>query len=306
VQRRIWVKAGVLMSVSMLTPVSPITPAGIVWAREGGRDGNAGLRDDQPPARGQPGKDVMWLPTPDELMFRLFDVAGLSAADLVYDLGAGDGRVAIAAARRHGARAIGIEYDARLAHHAQRNAERAGLADRVRIIQGDIFKEDFSGASVLTLYLLDELNQQLRPTILRMKPGTRVVSNSFAMGDWEPDRVIEVGQHTGYFWRVPAQVGGRWRVEWPQHGPSVVIDIKQRYQRLSGQVVADGSARPLFGLEIDGDQLSFRWVDESDALRAVRVTVRGNQFEGRIVPPYGMLDGPPPEYPVRGTRLSGP
>ncbi len=259
---------------------------------------------DRPPNRGQPGKDVMWLPTPDELMFRLFDLAAISADDLVYDLGAGDGRVAIAAARRHGAQAIGIEYDGQLALHAQRNVERAGLADRVRIIQGDIFKEDFSSATVLTLYLLEELNQQLRPTILAMKPGTRVVSNSFSMGDWEPDRVVQVDQHVGYFWRVPADVSGRWRIDWPQLGRPVEIEISQRYQRLSGVMIADGRSHPLLGPEIDGDRLLFRFVDESGLLRAVRARVVGDRFSGTTVPPYGMVDGVPVEYPVLGTRLS--
>lgn len=247
----------------------------------------------------------MWLPTPDELLFRLFDVAGITRNDLVYDLGAGDGRVAIAAARRHGARAVGIEYDAQLARHAQRNVERAGLSERVRIVQGDIFQMDFSAATVLTLYLLEELNQQLRPTVLAMRPGTRVVSNTFSMGDWEPDAVIQVEQHTGYFWRVPAPVAGRWTLDWPQMGPPATLTLIQRYQRLAGTIEFGGRSQPLFGPEIDGAQLSFRFIDESGLLRAVRVQVSGEAFEGIVVPPYGMVDGAPTAYATRGTRLSG-
>jgi SAM-dependent methyltransferase len=263
-----------------------------------------GAEEDRPPMRGQPGKDVMWLPTPDELMFRLFDAAQIGRDDLVYDLGAGDGRVAIAAARRHGARAVGIEYDAKLAHHAQRNVERAGLADRVRIIQGDIFQEDFSSATVLTLYLLEELNQQLRPKVLSMRPGTRVVSNTFSMGDWEPDAVIQVRQHTGYFWRVPAPVAGRWRLEWPQMGPPATITLSQRYQRLAGSIEMAGRTRPLFGPEIDGVELSFRFVDESGLLRVVRLKVDGERVEGVVAPPFGMVDGTPSPYPTQGRRLA--
>lgn len=262
--------------------------------------------DDRPPSRGQPGKDVMWLPTPDELMFRLFEVARIAPEDLVYDLGAGDGRVAIAAARRHGARAVGIEYDGRLARHAQRNVERAGLADRVRIIEGDIFREDFSAATVLTLYLLEELNQQLRPKVLAMRPGTRVVSNTFSMGDWEPDTVVQVGQHTGYFWRVPAPVAGRWRIEWPQMGAPAAIALDQRYQRLAGTIELAGRTQPLFGPEIEGARLTFRFVDESGLLRAVRAEVKDDGLEGVVVPPYGMVDGIPSPYPIQGRRLSGP
>jgi hypothetical protein len=141
------------------------------------------------PKLGQMGKDVMWLPTRDELVTQMLTAAQVSPEDEVVDLGAGDGKIAIAAARQFGARAWGIEYNKDLAALAQRNAEKAGVAGRVRIVQGDIFKEDFSRASVVTLYLLEELNEQLRPTLLGMRPGTRVVSNTFGMGDWEPDQV---------------------------------------------------------------------------------------------------------------------
>jgi SAM-dependent methyltransferase len=293
--RRSWLKgaSGRLMTIAL--PWA----CGVPLARATSVD------DDRPPSRGQPGKDVMWLPTPDELMFRLFEVARIGPEDLVYDLGAGDGRVAIAAARRHGARAVGIEYDGRLARHAQRNVERAGLADRVRIIEGDIFREDFSAATVLTLYLLEELNQQLRPTVLGMRPGTRVVSNTFSMGDWEPDVVVQIDQHTGYFWRVPAQVAGRWTIDWPQMGAPARIALDQRYQRLAGTIEVTGRIQPLFGPEIDGARLNFRFVDESGLLRAVRAEVSGEHMEGVVVPPYGMVDGIPSAYPIRGRRLSG-
>ncbi len=271
-------------------PVAASTPATAV-------DG------DRPPLRGQPGKDVMWLPTPDELMHRLFDAAAIGREDLVYDLGAGDGRVAIAAARRHGARAVGIEYDGRLAMHAQRNVERAGLTDRVRIVEGDIFKEDFSAATVLTLYLLEELNQQLRPTILAMRPGTRVVSNTFSMGDWEPDQIITVGQHTGYFWRVPASVQGRWILEWPELGRPAQLEFTQRYQRLAGTMLREGRSQPLLGSEIDGASLTFRFVDDSGLMQTVKAELAGERLQGRIVPPYGMVDGVPPVYRVSGRRI---
>ena len=135
------------------------------------------------PKRGQMGKDVMWLPTSDDLVHQLLEVAKVGPSDEVVDLGAGDGKIPIAAAKSFGARAWGIEYNKDLAALANRNAQRAGVADKVRIVHGDIFKEDFSKASVVTMYLLEELNAQLRPTILAMKPGTRVLSNTFSMGD---------------------------------------------------------------------------------------------------------------------------
>jgi SAM-dependent methyltransferase len=258
------------------------------------------------PQRGQTGKDVMWLPTPDELAYRLLEVARVGPNDLVYDLGAGDGRIAIAAAQRHGARAVGIEYNARLAAFAQREVERAGVADRVRIIQADLFQTDFSSATVLTLYLLDELNQQLRPRVLSMKPGTRVVSNSFAMGDWEPDHVVRVGTQVGYYWLVPATVEGEWIVEGlaETSGPARLA-LVQRYQRLAGSITIDGRALPLLSPAIEGDRLSLRYVDASNLLKAVRLTVQADRLEGEMAPPYGMVESIVEPIAVRGRRTGG-
>lgn len=258
------------------------------------------------PQRGQTGKDVMWLPTPDELAYRLLELARVGPNDLVYDLGAGDGKIAIAAAQRHGARAVGIEYNARLAAFAQREVERAGVADRVRIIQADLFQTDFSSATVLTLYLLDELNQQLRPRVLAMKPGTRVVSNSFAMGDWEPDHVVRVGTQVGYYWLVPANVAGEWIVEGlaETSGPARLA-LVQRYQRLAGTITIDGRALPLLSPAIEGDRLSLRYVDASNLLKAVRLTVQADRLEGEMVPPYGMVESIVERIAVRGRRTGG-
>jgi len=233
-------------------------------------------------------------------------VARVGPNDLVYDLGAGDGKIAIAAAQRHGARAVGIEYNARLAAFAQREVERAGVADRVRIIQADLFQTDFSSATVLTLYLLDELNQQLRPRVLAMKPGTRVVSNSFAMGDWEPDHVVRVGTQVGYYWLVPANVAGEWIVEGlaETSGPARLA-LVQRYQRLAGTITIDGRALPLLSPAIEGDRLSLRYVDASNLLKAVRLTVQADRLEGEMVPPYGMVESIVERIAVRGRRTGG-
>ncbi len=162
------------------------------------------------PRVGQHGKDVMWVPTLDPLVLPMLEAAQVTADDVVYDLGSGDGKIPIWAARRFGARAVGIEYNPDLVALARRNVERAGVSDRVRIIHGDIFVEDFSSATVLTLFLGAELNQRLRPIIAKMRPGTRVVSNLFDMGDWEPDRVIRLpDQNPIYLWVVPARVDGK-------------------------------------------------------------------------------------------------
>jgi hypothetical protein len=231
----------------------------------------------------------------------------VSPDDEVVDLGAGDGKIAIAAARQFGARAWGIEYNKDLAALAQRNAEKAGVAGRVRIVQGDIFKEDFSRASVVTLYLLEELNEQLRPTLLGMRPGTRVVSNTFGMGDWEPDQVIRVGSNTGYFWKVPAQVAGRWTVHGLDRRGPVLLALTQRHQRVGGTLTGGPAlghpTQPLLGARIDGADLHFSFVKEDGQLQAVQVRVQGGTMTGEWVGPYGMLEGPPEVVKVSAQRL---
>ena len=143
------------------------------------------------PTPGQAGKDVVWIPTPDALVTRMLEAVKTTKDDVVYDLGSGDGKIPIAAAKEYGAKAVGIEYNPEMAELARRNVKRAGVDNLVSIITGDIFVEDFSKATVVTMYLLPQLNVKLRPTILEMKPGTRVTSHQFDMGDWEPDQHAE-------------------------------------------------------------------------------------------------------------------
>lgn len=255
------------------------------------------------PKLGQMGKDVMWLPTRDELVTQMLAAARVGPDDEVVDLGAGDGKIPIAAARQFGARAWGIEYNKDLAALAQRNAQRAGVADRVRIVHGDIFKEDFSKATVVTMYLLEELNAQLRPTILAMRPGTRVVSNTFSMGDWEPDQVIRAGTNTGYFWTVPAAVAGQWSVQGlaPQ-GPAV-LRLSQRHQRVGGTLAWGGQTQTLLGARLEGADLHFSFVQADGLLKSVKARVQGATLQGEVIGPYGMVDIPPDVVKVAGQRL---
>ena len=162
------------------------------------------------PSVGQPGKDVIWVPTPDALVTRMLTAAKVTKDDLVYDLGSGDGKIPIAAAKQFGAKAVGIEYNPDMAELARRNTKRQGVDNMVTIITGDIFKEDFSKATVVTMYLLPDLNLKLRPTILKMKPGTRVTSHQFHMGDWDPDEKYSIEFRDAYLWYVPANVEGTW------------------------------------------------------------------------------------------------
>lgn len=254
------------------------------------------------PKRGQMGKDVMWLPTSDDLVFKMLDAAQVGPQDELVDLGAGDGKIPIAAARQFGARAWGIEYNKDLAALAQRNAQRAGVAERVRIVHGDIFKEDFSKATVVTMYLLEELNAQLRPTILAMKPGTRVLSNTFSMGDWEPDQVIRVTNGTGYFWTVPANVAGLWTLSGLDENGNATLKLDQTFQRLGGSLTLQGKTQNLLGARIEGSALHFSFINADGLLKAVKVLVNGQVLSGEVTGPYGMVEMQPAPVKLEGRR----
>jgi hypothetical protein len=254
------------------------------------------------PQRGQMGKDVMWLPTSDDLVLKMLDAAKVGPNDDLVDLGAGDGKIPIAAARQFGARAWGIEYNKDLAALAQRNAQRAGVAERVRIVHGDIFKEDFSKATVVTMYLLEELNAQLRPTILAMKPGTRVLSNTFSMGDWEPDQVIRVTNGTGYFWTVPANVAGLWTLSGLDEKGNATLKLDQNFQRVGGTLTLQGKTQNLLGARMEGSALHFSFINADGLLKAVKVIVNGQVLSGEVTGPYGMVEMQPATVKVEGRR----
>jgi hypothetical protein len=182
----------------------------------------------------QPGKDVPWVPSPQQLVDRMLDMAHVTANDSLVDLGSGDGIVVISAARR-GARAHGIEYNPDLVELARKKAAAAGVGRRATFTNADIFESDFSDATVVTMFLLQSLNLKLRPTILGLKPGTRVVSNTFHMGDWEPDARVTMAAKcdswcSALMWIVPARVEGVWRL-----GPQELL-LRQHYQQLSGSL----------------------------------------------------------------------
>jgi len=183
------------------------------------------------PQINQPGKDVQWVPTPPALVEKMLDLARLTPDDRLVDLGSGDGVVVIAAARR-GARARGIEYDRRLVALSKRKAEEAGVAARTRFVRGDLFQTDFSGATVVTTFLLPSMNLRLRPTFLAMRPGTRIVANTFGIADWEPDETVTLEPCDPWckamLWIVPARVGGTWLTP---HGDLTLV---QRFQIVSG------------------------------------------------------------------------
>jgi SAM-dependent methyltransferase len=225
------------------------------------------------------GKDVMWVPTPDAAVERLLGMAGVSARDLVYDLGSGDGKIPIMAAKRFGARAVGVEYDPDLVVQSRAAARREGVADRVRFDNADIFDYDFREATVVTLYLLTSLNVKLRPKILDMKPGTRVASHMFRMGDWEPDEQARVASSELYLWVVPARVAGTWIVTRGQSG-TFEIALEQKYQQLSGSARVAGETVPLTQILLRGDAIRFAFTGAAGARLTFTGRVAGDRIAG--------------------------
>lgn len=229
---------------------------------------------------GHEGKDVFWAPTPDAMVTLMLQTAKVTADDIVYDLGAGEGRIPIAAAREFGARAVGIEYSPEIADLARRNVRRAGLEGHVRIVTGDIFVENFSEATVVTMFLTPILNRKLRPLLLKMKPGTRIVSHSFHMGDWKPDATIATENAEGFFWIVPAQVAGEWSLQMPGEAAPARLQLKQVYQQVSG-TLSLGERRTAVAGRLEGARLHFDYARADGSLATVTATVDGHRLVGR-------------------------
>jgi precorrin-6B methylase 2 len=211
-------------------------------------------QEEYQPQVGQAGKDVVWVPTQQDLVDRMLDIAKVTPKDYVIDLGSGDGRTVITAAKR-GATALGIEYNPDMVDLSKRNAAQAGVNEKATFVKADLFESDFSKATVITMFLLPDINLRLRPRVLALKPGTRVVSNSFTMEDWEADGTVtlESGCHnwcTALFWVVPAKVEGIWKL------PEGEISISQKYQKISGSLKAGVNSFPVLG-KVIGDQISF-------------------------------------------------
>jgi SAM-dependent methyltransferase len=237
-------------------------------------------QDSPEPVRGQPGKDVIWLPTPEALVERMLTMAQVGPRDILYDLGSGDGRLVIAAAKR-GAQAVGVEFNPELVAYSENRARAAGVARNARFVRGDIFETDFSQASVVTLYLLSTLNMRLRPTLLGMRPGTRVVSHAFSMDDWAPDEVSRAEQRTAYLWIVPATVEGSWRVDL-KGGPSFDMALVQRFQKIEGTVTLGTVEVGLREPVLRGDAIHFGFVDQEGAWHELSGTVSGDRMAGRF------------------------
>ena len=229
------------------------------------------------PTVGQPGKDVIWVPTPEELVKQMLDMAKVTPEDFVMDLGSGDGRIVIAAAKR-GAHALGIEYNPDMVALSRENAKKEGVADKATFQKADIFETDFSKATVITMYLLSSLNMKLRPKLLELKPGTRIVSHAFTLEDWDPDQTAEVDYQTAYFWVVPAKVAGAWT--WQTQKGSAELTLRQSFQKIEGGLKAGGPELPLKNAKLVGDAITFT-VDESPTVaREYSGRVSGDTIQG--------------------------
>lgn len=233
------------------------------------------------PQVGQQGKDVIWVPTPDEIVERMLRMAQVTPNDYVIDLGAGDGKIAIMAAKKFGAKSLGIEYNPDFAKFAQDNVVKAGVADKARVQQGDIFATDFKSATVLTMYLLPALNLKLRPTILTMKPGTRIVSHSFTMDDWQADEISSIDGRRCYFWVVPANVQGTWKLSYPS-GETHEITFDQKFQKIDGHVQLGTTQGGLRDAKLSGANIAFTFVDGESVRRTFIGRVNGNAMEGSL------------------------
>jgi hypothetical protein len=217
------------------------------------------------PEVGQAGKDVVWVPTPQALVDKMLDMAKLTPKDYVIDLGSGDGRTVITAAKR-GAKALGIEYNPEMVELSKRNAAKEGVSDKASFVKADLFESDFSQAQVITMFLLPSINMKLRPKILDLKPGTRIVSNTFDMEDWKPDESSSAegctNWCTAHLWIVPAKVEGTWKTDQGE------LALKQTFQMLSGTLRSGNVTAPISNAKMLGDQITF--------------TAGGVQYTGRV------------------------
>ena len=227
------------------------------------------------PEVGQAGKDVVWVPTPQALVDKMLDMGKVTARDYVIDLGSGDGRTVITAAKR-GARATGIEYNPEMVALSERAAAKEGVSDRAKFMKADLYAADLSKATVITMFLLPEINLKLRPKLLDLKPGTRLVSNSFTMGEWKHDRSVQATDKEGcqsyctaYLWIVPAKVDGAWKM-----GDGEVV-FKQTFQMITGTVKGKGGETPLKG-RLNGDQITFKAGDASYTGRVSGDAIKGS------------------------------
>jgi len=219
-----------------------------------------------------------YIPSPPSTVDEMLRLAEVSASDIVFDLGAGDGRVVIAAARKFGARGVGVEIDAALVERSRASAAQAGVDGRVRFLQQDLFKTELGEATVIALYLSPNMNLKLRPVLLGLKPGTRIVSHSADLGDWRPDRRTAIRKDV-MLWVVPARIAGRWRGQFGVPPRPLEISFSQRYQEISASARLASAPVQVWDARLESDRVSFVIVADLDSDDEASL-----YFEGRVIP----------------------
>ena len=263
--KALWIATGVIIAALVNSPLSLA-------------QSKPAAKGDFQPYSGQPGKDVVWVPTPESVVNKMLDLAKLTAGDYLVDLGSGDGRTVITAAKR-GARAMGVEFNPDMVALSNQAAAKAGVSDKVKFINGDIFATDFTQASVITLYLLPSLNLRLRPTLLEMKAGTRVASHAFNMAEWEPDETANIEGRQAFLWLVPAKVAGTWNLQ--VAGQARELALQQTFQMLTGSVKAGADTASLADARLRGDEVRFV-ILEKGIKREFAGRVQGNSMSGTV------------------------
>lgn len=251
------------------------------------------------PRQDIPRLDVPFVPTPPQVVERMLKLAGVTKDDFVIDLGSGDGRIPVAAARIYGARALGVDIDPRRIAEARENARKAGVSDKVSFAQQNLFDAKISDASVITMYLLWNINLELRPRLLtELKPGTRIVSHSFDLGEWEADTRDTVENRSIYMWTVPEQVSGRWQLQAGERLMS--LELKQQFQQVNGAATIDGRTAPLRSIHLNGRMIEFV-VDIDGTPTIFSGEVNGDTIDAR---PPRRVDGAKPAGHWRASRAS--
>lgn len=236
--------------------------------------------------------DVPYVSTPYEIVSEMIRLADVKAGDVVYDLGCGDGRLVIEAVKRTGCRGVGIDIDPERIKESRANAKAAGVEDRVSFVEQNFFVSDIRAATVMLIYLFPDINIRLRSKFLsEMKPGSRLVSHSFDMGDWRPDVTSNVLAQRVYLWVIPANVTGTWRWTAPGKGKSLcTLEVDQRYQQIQGTLSRGGEKTALADARVAGDRIAFSIEEEANGAKTIREfagTVKGNTLTGTIVSRHG-------------------
>lgn len=234
------------------------------------------------PEVGQQGKDVVWVPTPQELVNKMLQIGKVTPDDYVIDLGSGDGRTVISAAKI-GAKAVGIEYNPDMVALSKENAKKEGVGDKTEFLQADLYETDLSKATVITMFLLPEINLKLRPRLLDLKPGTRIVSNTFTMGEWEADMEVTTEENwnswnTAYLWIIPAKVDGKWKLGDGE------LELVQEYQFVRGTFKAGIRSQPVTDGRLEGNTFTFSINDDTYTGVVSGANIKGtasNKAEGK-------------------------